>query len=152
MPLSWLGLFSFTRGWQYGNATDIMDDCLKMAAVTETGAEFGVCFCLFKTLFLHLLRKLFYTFNPAAYKLARNIKRGGRLCHWVSKWVHSTHTNTYSNLHLRKNIGTDRVWLYSFSVKCKMNKLFANGRNETLCLLIFMYVLHNTVSFFFFGW
>lgn len=58
--LSWHGLFGFTRGWQYGNAADLMDDCLKMSSCNGNRSRFlgSVSIFLFSffssTLFHHL--------------------------------------------------------------------------------------------------
>lgn len=49
-PLSWYSLFGIFKGWQYGNAEDLMDDCLKMAACTGNGSRvFWVLFFAFQS-------------------------------------------------------------------------------------------------------
>lgn len=42
--LGWHGLFGFPRTWQYGNAADLMDDCLKMAPCIRNRSRVGVGF------------------------------------------------------------------------------------------------------------
>lgn len=110
--LSWHGLFGFTRGWQYGNAADLMDDCLKMASCNRNRSKVWGLFLCFM-FFFSLLKKAFsissssrkvllYLLIPLRIKLARDAVKGGKLCHCVSKWVHITHTEVHMYTHTHR--------------------------------------------------
>lgn len=84
--LSWHGLFGFSKGWQYGNAADLMDDCLKMAAsVANRSRVLGsVCALSCKTLVLMFFFAsivLLYILILFCITLAQNIVKNKKLCY-----------------------------------------------------------------------